>query len=115
MRRDIARAIRRRQPDAVVVGSWDVEFAAGLNQADHRVAGLATLDAVRDAGNRWVFPELLDEGLAAARRRGGCSSPGTRGRPTASTSPASRWNAASPPWKRTPSTWPASPATPRSG
>src|ERR1700720_3909449 len=63
LRRDIARVIRRRQPDAVVVGSWDVEFAAGLNQADHRVAGLATADAVRDAGNRWVFPELLDEGL----------------------------------------------------
>ncbi len=63
MRRDIARAIRRHRPDAVVVGSWDVEFIAGLNQADHRVAGLAALDAVRDAGNRWVFPELLDEGL----------------------------------------------------
>ena len=36
---------------------------AGLNQADPRVAGLAALDAVRDAGNRWVFPELLEEGL----------------------------------------------------
>jgi LmbE family N-acetylglucosaminyl deacetylase len=33
------------------------------NQADHRAVGLATLDAVRDAGNRWIFPELLDEGL----------------------------------------------------
>lgn len=63
MRRDIAREIRRRRPDAVVVGSWDVEFAAGLNQADHRVAGLAAVDALRDAGNRWVFTELLDEGL----------------------------------------------------
>jgi LmbE family N-acetylglucosaminyl deacetylase len=63
MRCDIARAIRRFRPDAVVVGSWDVEFVAGLNQADHRVAGLAALDAIRDAGNRWVFPELLDEGL----------------------------------------------------
>jgi LmbE family N-acetylglucosaminyl deacetylase len=63
LRRDIARAIRRYRPDAVLVGSWDVEFVAGLNQADHRVAGLAALDAVRDAGNRWVFPELLDEGL----------------------------------------------------
>jgi LmbE family N-acetylglucosaminyl deacetylase len=63
LRRDIARVIRSYQPDAVVTGSWDVEFAAGLNQADHRVAGLATLDALRDAGNRWVFPELLDEGL----------------------------------------------------
>ena len=63
MRRDIARAIRRYQPDAVLVGSWEVEFVAGLNQADHRVAGLAAADALRDAGNRWVFPELLDEGL----------------------------------------------------
>ena len=63
MRRDIARAIRGYRPDAVVVGSWEVEFVAGLNQADHRVAGLAALDAIRDAENRWVFPELLDEGL----------------------------------------------------
>ncbi len=63
VRRDIARAIRRRKPDALVVGSWEVEFAAGLNQADHRVAGLAAVDAVRDAGNRWVFRDLLDEGL----------------------------------------------------
>jgi LmbE family N-acetylglucosaminyl deacetylase len=63
LRRDIARVIRRRQPDAVVVGSWEVEFGGMLNQADHRVAGLAAVDALRDAGNRWVFPELLDEGL----------------------------------------------------
>jgi LmbE family N-acetylglucosaminyl deacetylase len=63
LRRDIARVIRRRQPDAVVVGSWEVQFGGMLNQADHRAAGLAALDALRDAGNRWVFPELLDEGL----------------------------------------------------
>jgi LmbE family N-acetylglucosaminyl deacetylase len=63
MRRDIARAIRRFRPDAIVVGSWEVEFVAGLNQADHRVAGLAAVDALRDAGNRWVFRDLLDEGL----------------------------------------------------
>jgi LmbE family N-acetylglucosaminyl deacetylase len=63
MRRDIARAIRRYRPDAVLVGTWAVEFVAGLNQADHRVAGLAAVDAVRDAGNRWVFTDLLEEGL----------------------------------------------------
>jgi LmbE family N-acetylglucosaminyl deacetylase len=63
LRRDIARAIRRHQPDVVVTGSWEVEFVAGLNMADHRVAGMACLDAIRDADNRWVFPELLDEGL----------------------------------------------------
>jgi LmbE family N-acetylglucosaminyl deacetylase len=64
MRRDIARRIRAFRPDAVVLGSWEVEFIAGLNQADHRVAGLAALDAIRDAGNRWVFTELIEEGLA---------------------------------------------------
>lgn len=63
LRRDIARRIRAFRPDAVVAGSWEVEHVAGLNQADHRVAGLATLDAVRDAGNRWVFPELIAEEL----------------------------------------------------
>ncbi len=63
LRRDIARAIRRHRPDVVLIGSWEVEFVAGLNQADHRVAGLAALDAVRDAANRWVFPDLLAEGL----------------------------------------------------
>jgi LmbE family N-acetylglucosaminyl deacetylase len=63
LRRDIARVIRRVQPDVVVTGSWEVEFVAGLNQADHRVAGMACLDAIRDADNPWVFPELLDEGL----------------------------------------------------
>ena len=34
-----------------------------LNQADHREVGLAVIDAARDAGNRWIFPELLDEGF----------------------------------------------------
>jgi LmbE family N-acetylglucosaminyl deacetylase len=63
LRRDIALVIRDFKPDAVVVGSWDVEFVVGLNQADHRVAGLATLDAVRDAGNRWVFADQLDTRL----------------------------------------------------
>jgi LmbE family N-acetylglucosaminyl deacetylase len=59
LRRDIARTIRAFRPDAVVVGSWDVEVFGVLNQADHRAAGLAAVDAVRDAANRWVFPEQL--------------------------------------------------------
>ncbi len=65
LRRDIARVIRQFRPDAVVTGSWEIEPGYGLNQADHRAAGLATLDAVRDADNTWVFPELAQtEGLA---------------------------------------------------
>jgi LmbE family N-acetylglucosaminyl deacetylase len=63
LRRDVARAVRRFRPDAVVTSSWAVEVGWGLNQADHRVAGLVTADAVRDAGNRWVFPEQLVGGV----------------------------------------------------
>ena len=63
LRRDIARSIRSFRPDVVIVGSWEVEVFGTLNQADHRVAGLAAVDAVRDAANRWVFRELLAEDL----------------------------------------------------
>jgi LmbE family N-acetylglucosaminyl deacetylase len=63
LRRSIARAIRARRPDVVVTAAWDVEMPWGLNQADHRAAGLACLDAVRDADNPWVFADLLEEGL----------------------------------------------------
>lgn len=31
LRRDVARAIRRVRPDVVLAGTWEVEFAAGLN------------------------------------------------------------------------------------
>src|SRR5664280_2025128 len=41
----------------------DHPFGEGPTEDDHRVVGLATLDASRDAGNRWIFPELADEGL----------------------------------------------------
>lgn len=64
VRRDIAREIRRARAELVVGGNFDVRFLGGMvNQADHRAVGLATLDAVADAGNRWIFPELVDEGF----------------------------------------------------
>jgi LmbE family N-acetylglucosaminyl deacetylase len=64
LRRDIVRAIRRHRPEVIVSGAFSIRMIGGMtNQADHRVVGLATLDAARDAGNRWIFPELADEGL----------------------------------------------------
>ncbi|MET9232121.1 PIG-L deacetylase family protein [Lentzea sp. NPDC003310] len=63
LRRDICREIRRFKPDVVFGSSFAVETPWGFDQADHRAAGLATLDALRDAGNRWVFPDQVDEGL----------------------------------------------------
>jgi LmbE family N-acetylglucosaminyl deacetylase len=64
LRRDIARAIRRHRPDVVITGNYHDSWGPGTrNQADHIALGRAVLDGVRDAGNRWVFRELLDEGL----------------------------------------------------
>jgi LmbE family N-acetylglucosaminyl deacetylase len=64
LRRDIVRSIRRHRPEVILTGDFAVRMVGGMtNQADHRAVGLAALDAARDAGNRWIFPELVDEGL----------------------------------------------------
>ncbi len=64
LRRDLAAAIRRYRPELVVtLNHHDYWDHGGWNSADHRVVGRAALDAVADAGNRWVFPELAEAGL----------------------------------------------------
>jgi LmbE family N-acetylglucosaminyl deacetylase len=68
LRRRIAREIRRHRPDVLLVANYDLTYSMGpgnlvVNQADHRAVGIATLDASRDAGNRWIFVDLLDEGF----------------------------------------------------
>jgi LmbE family N-acetylglucosaminyl deacetylase len=66
LRRDLTRLIRRYRPDAVVCGDPAVRFYGSnyLNHPDHRAAAGAALDAIfPSAGTRFIFPELLDEGL----------------------------------------------------
>ena len=65
LRRDIARAIRAHRPELVITGNRRMTWGggSGFNMADHRHVGLACLDASRDAANRWIFPELLDDGF----------------------------------------------------
>jgi LmbE family N-acetylglucosaminyl deacetylase len=59
LRRDIAAAIRRYRPELVVITNHRETWPGGhLNMADHRAVGTAVLDAVRDAANRWIFPEV---------------------------------------------------------
>jgi LmbE family N-acetylglucosaminyl deacetylase len=61
LRRDIAAAIRRHRPELVIASNHHDTFPGGhRNMADHVAVGRATLDAVRDAANRWLFPELGD-------------------------------------------------------
>jgi LmbE family N-acetylglucosaminyl deacetylase len=65
LRRALAAAIRRHRPDVIVSVNYRDHWGPGgpMNHADHRSVGLALLDAARDAANRWVFPELAEEGL----------------------------------------------------
>jgi len=60
LRREIAGALRRLQPDIVVTLNFELTWGNGgnVNHADHRATGFAVLDACRDAANRWMFTEL---------------------------------------------------------
>lgn len=63
LRRDIARAVRVHKPEVVITLTHRERFeGGGTNQADHRAVGLATLDAAKDAGNRWIHPDLARDG-----------------------------------------------------
>ena len=64
LREVICAAVRKHRPEIVITNNFrDTWGGTSLNQADHIATGKATLDAVRDAGNRWVFRELLEQGL----------------------------------------------------
>jgi len=70
LRRDLCAAYRRHRPDVVFTMNFGLTWGEGgaVNHLDHRIVGLAAIDACRDAGNRWLFPELGDpwQGIDAA-------------------------------------------------
>jgi len=59
LRRDLAAAIRRHQPEVIIASNYRLQWYDGgpWNHADHRALGQALPDAVRDASNRWLFPD----------------------------------------------------------
>ena len=59
LRRDLAAALRRHQPEVVITANFDLTWGdeGPVNHSDHRAVGLATLDACRDAANSWLFPD----------------------------------------------------------
>ncbi len=62
LRRTLAHVIRRHRPDVVLTINHRDSFGGpSWNHADHRAVGRALLDAVRDAGNPWLFRDPLDE------------------------------------------------------
>jgi LmbE family N-acetylglucosaminyl deacetylase len=61
LRRAICASVRRHRPEVVLTNNFRATWGGrSLNQADHIATGMATLDAVRDAGNRWVFREQIE-------------------------------------------------------
>lgn len=64
LRAAIAEIVRRNRPDIVLTNNFRETWGGeALNQADHMAVGRATLDAVRDAANRWIFADQLSAGL----------------------------------------------------
>lgn len=54
----------RHRPDILITLNYHERWRSGdWNSPDHRNVGIAALDAATDAGNRWIFPELLEQGL----------------------------------------------------
>jgi LmbE family N-acetylglucosaminyl deacetylase len=66
LRRAIAGAIRRHQPNVVITGYFGATWSPPglspgyLNSPDHRALGQCVLDAVADANNEWIFRDLTD-------------------------------------------------------
>ncbi|MFE3293432.1 PIG-L deacetylase family protein [Rhodococcus sp. NPDC059234] len=68
LRRSLAGAIRRHRPEFVATSNFRETWAPGfLNSADHRVLGLSALDAISDAANEWIFPDLLEPPWSGVR------------------------------------------------
>jgi LmbE family N-acetylglucosaminyl deacetylase len=58
LRRDLAVAIRRHRPDTLLLLNHRETWGPGrLNSPDHRHIGQAALEAIGDAGNRWIFSD----------------------------------------------------------
>ncbi len=58
LRAHLAEAIRRHRPEVVLsINFRDTWGGVAWNHSDHRAVGRALLDAVRDAGNPWLFGE----------------------------------------------------------
>jgi LmbE family N-acetylglucosaminyl deacetylase len=62
LRRTLTAVVRRHRPDIVVTGNFRETWGGhNLNQADHIAIGRGVVDAVRDAGNRWVFRDQVEQ------------------------------------------------------
>jgi LmbE family N-acetylglucosaminyl deacetylase len=64
LRRAITAVVRRHRPEVIVTNNFRESWGGSMpNQPDHMAVGRAALNSAADAGNRWIFPEQLVDGL----------------------------------------------------
>ncbi|MGA8986999.1 PIG-L deacetylase family protein [Aeromicrobium sp.] len=64
LRRAITGAVREHQPDIIITNNFRENWGGSMpNQPDHMAVGRAALNSAGDAGNRWIYPEQLANGL----------------------------------------------------
>jgi LmbE family N-acetylglucosaminyl deacetylase len=64
LRRAITALVRRHRPEVIITNNFRESWGGSMpNQPDHMAVGRAALNSAADAGNRWIFPEQLVDGL----------------------------------------------------
>ncbi|MEJ7633266.1 PIG-L deacetylase family protein [Aeromicrobium sp.] len=64
LRQAITAVVRKHRPEIIITNNFRETWGGSMpNQPDHMAVGRAALNSAGDAGNRWVFPEQLVDGL----------------------------------------------------
>jgi LmbE family N-acetylglucosaminyl deacetylase len=64
LRRAITEVVRKHRPEIIITNNFRETWGGSMpNQPDHMAVGRAALNTAGDAGNRWIFPEQLVDGL----------------------------------------------------
>jgi LmbE family N-acetylglucosaminyl deacetylase len=64
LRRAITEVVRKHQPEVIITNNFRETWGGSMpNQPDHMAVGRAALNTAADAGNRWIFPDQLVDGL----------------------------------------------------
>jgi len=64
LRRSITEVVRKHRPEIIITNNFRETWGGTMpNQPDHMAVGRAALNSAGDAGNRWIFPDQLVDGL----------------------------------------------------
>ncbi len=64
LRRAITEVVRKHRPEIIITNNFRETWGGSMpNQPDHMAVGRAALNSAGDAGNRWIFPDQLVDGV----------------------------------------------------